>query len=662
MIFTICVPCKENIATFHTYYQEVKINLDKLKALLNMGSGNVDSSATKLKCYADQESKKVIEKPRTLKLEDFIQEPELLNEHEEYEIVEYENEEYEEIEILEEVEDDTEFDFKLPECLENPEDLEKRINKLKSQTSLTLYEKRRIFYEFNCFKCGSEFSEEHDLEHHQKERHKLQHTTYFCCLKERKVENANDHMKMHLLGSKFICYACGKSYSMIRRLRIHQNEQCNKSGRCPDCNEYLPAKELFKHFTKHSKEDKKNLNTSVKQTQNIFIPFSIPINMNSKELETIQKRVTLLRDNPNFTLYEKRKAFYTFKCYKCQTDFDDENNLELHQQNKHELNKVTYFCCNKERMEESANDHILYHIDPQQFRCYACGKSFSMTRRLRLHQKRACKKSGHCPTCNDYLSAKELFEHRLQHMKNLKKVSKEVIVPEKQTSTKKAQSEELNQTPKFQCDICERKFRRYTNLRTHILDIHLSSTIEVCKICGFSTKYRSSLDQHIRTQHHNAKKQQCSICGKYVKQLKVHIKMHHSEDDQPSSCETCRKVFKNQSRLKMHIKGAHGGKRYRCDQCGKEFRQKNYLNEHIHAHLGPDAGYLYQCDYCSHQCNYKHNLATHFQKNHPREWEEHMKARLQELYGDDLVPKTLEGNQDTSLKKVFDQSGLKINK
>ena len=138
----------------------------------------------------------------------------------------------------------------------------------------------------------------------------------------------------------------------------------------------------------------------------------------------------------------------------------------------------------------------------------------------------------------------------------------------------------------------------------------------------------------------------------------MHFRLHHTEDGRPSDCSECGKTFKNYTRLKEHIKGVHNAKRYQCEQCGKTFQQKSQLSDHEHAHLGPGAGYLHHCNYCEIKVNYKRNLAAHIQKTHPKEWEENIKHRLKEMYGDDLLPKTLEGNRDTSLGRFFNQSGL----
>nr|XP_019531488.3 adult enhancer factor 1 isoform X2 [Aedes albopictus] len=128
-------------------------------------------------------------------------------------------------------------------------------------------------------------------------------------------------------------------------------------------------------------------------------------------------------------------------------------------------------------------------------------------------------------------------------------------------------------------------------------------------------------DQFIRTIKPAGKKERkyhdynqvseyrCELCGKYFKdkyKLNYHVRIHSPELSH--RCDICGKVFAHQSTLSNH-KRIHSGERaFKCGTCGKAFVQSSALSNHTKIHTGERP---HECLICGISFIQKINLIYH---------------------------------------------------
>eukprot|EP01083_Nonionella_stella_P085228 236213_1 len=133
-----------------------------------------------------------------------------------------------------------------------------------------------------------------------------------------------------------------------------------------------------------------------------------------------------------------------------------------------------------------------------------------------------------------------------------------------------------------------------------------------CMECGKQFETRLSLIGHIERMHIKKGKYKCDHddCGKsfYTKSLlKTHCLIHNEE--RTFHCEQCGKCFKQKVGLCEHIRRVHDKvKRYTCDVCSKQFYQKSDWIAHKRIHSGEKP---YKCSICGKAFAVKCNLTIH---------------------------------------------------
>lgn len=171
-----------------------------------------------------------------------------------------------------------------------------------------------------------------------------------------------------------------------------------------------------------------------------------------------------------------------------------------------------------------------------------------------------------CEQCS-YIGRKlgNLNQHLLTHLAmKQSKTSSEVTIP--------ASSHE--------CSLCQSSFANAIRLNNHRRKVHELLSCH-CDVCGRVFKNKHSIMRHMQTHH----KTPCPICQFVIAthRLKRHINQHSSSAS--FSCDACKKVFSSLQYLSKHKFRVHVINDVWCDFCGRKFKNKGLLKNHVLNHV-----------------------------------------------------------------------------
>ncbi|XP_008194898.1 oocyte zinc finger protein XlCOF6.1 isoform X2 [Tribolium castaneum] len=275
-------------------------------------------------------------------------------------------------------------------------------------------------------------------------------------------------------------------------------------------------------------------------------------------------------------------------CHICNQTFD---NLAEH---NHRLLESCPFC-EKTIAKKYFVEHLKAHAGIRTIQCCFCTNKFATYSALQWHYSTkhsdemkndiATTKRKFCQICNKRV--RSLPRHN-------------------------SQLHEKTSAPKTHiCHFCTKELKTESGLKTH-LKLHKSDGRHTCSYCGKPHRDRATMIQHERT-HTGEKPFICSVCGKGFAQssgLNTHMKLHTGR---PEACHICEKRFCRPSELKLHLRKHAGEKPFLCTECGKAFKQKSHLTEHMnaaHSDVRP-----FECHYCHKAFKLKSLLTSHLQRH-----------------------------------------------
>ena len=154
-----------------------------------------------------------------------------------------------------------------------------------------------------------------------------------------------------------------------------------------------------------------------------------------------------------------------------------------------------------------------------------------------------------------------------------------------------------------------------------------------CKKCEKTFLFKGHLIEHVNYVHAKPKEVSCKVCFKVFAStgyLSTHMIAKHSKDSSSLKCEHCRKFFKFQQTLVLHMEKFKDGEcktqpkkiekisceepdEYRCEQCQALFDNEDDFLEHI---FTPHENHTVTCEQCGKQCRNQTILTQHVQNVH----------------------------------------------
>ncbi|XP_058444477.1 transcription factor grauzone-like [Malaya genurostris] len=170
----------------------------------------------------------------------------------------------------------------------------------------------------------------------------------------------------------------------------------------------------------------------------------------------------------------------------------------------------------------------------------------------------------------------------------------------------------IRQHTRYMCEECNVEFDQFHLFQRHCLHTHGKEGFITC--CGIRHRKRSVLFQHV--QHAlNPDAFKCEICGKTYKNrfgYNRHKKESHApEEERVYKCHRCPKSFIKEGALKRHLDDHDtlDNGTAKCETCGKCFSNINILKNHIKYRHVKQTEYI--CDVCSKGFYMRSTFLTH---------------------------------------------------
>ncbi|XP_052859863.1 transcription factor grauzone-like [Anopheles cruzii] len=287
---------------------------------------------------------------------------------------------------------------------------------------------------------------------------------------------------------------------------------------------------------------------------------------------------------------QRLKNFYHLACEVCAKVSDSFSDLLAHYRTAHNTGGFVRCCDRTFKKKCLALEHLEVHLGT--IRCDICSKTYNSVDTLELHNLQQHSgpeaKPFKCDKCHQSFPKAYLLKSHLKRHK---------------------------QEP---CPTCGKMLSNYSALKMHIAMIHKKTPNLICDICGKEMTTKQTMERHMNMHMglETVERVQCGQCQKWFKGIYVlqrHVKHVHTEQGQIFQCDICLQKYPNTRALTHHKQRVHVEEKFACEFCGKRFKRKIYLREHVASHTGQP---LYSCNLCTATFNSSGNLYAHRRKSH----------------------------------------------
>ncbi|XP_022103651.1 zinc finger protein 91-like [Acanthaster planci] len=389
------------------------------------------------------------------------------------------------------------------------------------------------------------------------------------------------HRLTHSADSQFVCGICGKGFGSESLLSSHfATHSESRRYTCPNCGRVFRT---LLSFQQHEKLHKVGRMFTCKRCGKAF------------------RRKSILQKH---RYSHMKKVRIEYACEHCSECFATVLQLQQHERKMH--------C----RRGKAAQERL--------YCCEECTESFSSEDQLRKHrQLHATQRGSFCQDCGrDYSSQEALQNHRCFRVRRALFTCKDCG----RGFAKKQDALDHEKTHheveiEYDCEICFETFSSKAELREHSA-VHRNTQSFKCRHCGKQFKKRGFLTNHLKTHanHHSKRKSNSSHPGT--------VNNHVKEDGKPDlghesvfikeegiyRCQDCGKTFKQKGQTIYHQRKASNVRAFPCTKCSNSYLTSAHLKAHMLTHSAVKA---LKCDGCGKEFNYKSNLTSH-QKTCPQ--------------------------------------------
>ncbi|CAG5043405.1 unnamed protein product [Parnassius apollo] len=337
----------------------------------------------------------------------------------------------------------------------------------------------------------------------------------------------------------------------------------------------------------------------------------------------------ILKNQEKFKLHCLGHGDPELECNKCHKVFASKFTLRTHRKihlRKHSCD----YCTKKFAKIDNLIVHVanIHHI----FMCQACDYTTKKYKDLQEHQK--CHLSPRESTDTDSSIS---FDNGITHTNVVTKTNTpcpkvQVINPVNENYVTQEKIREANsiiakvmsnkvfllhakkarkhKRYKKACDVCFKSFDRIGDLKRHLIEHVIRSTLaknpvnkngtlimqcEVCRLETFSRvdKYKAHLREHAKLTLY-----QCTFCNKSFSDssnFSKHKKVHGVRYFQ---CDLCQRKFNSKKMITQHMEYHKNNSPIPCFYCDKEFHFESMLNKHIKCAHTKQMAARFRCKFC----------------------------------------------------------------
>ncbi|XP_063899236.1 zinc finger protein 48-like [Helicoverpa armigera] len=252
----------------------------------------------------------------------------------------------------------------------------------------------------------------------------------------------------------------------------------------------------------------------------------------------------------------------------------------VHQRLRAQPKHVCHTCGKAFRGKSVLVNHVRTHTGEKPFECTECGRRFTQRTAMRTHVKlvhlklaRTAKVGDQLPGLPDVTAALVKPEVPAPPSPKLDAYKPEpLILPEpwrqpcdvffsvssiRSCFSASPGSPVASNTLRFSCSRCPRRYASAGALLAHVRVAHEGARAHGCGACGARLASRGALRKHARAVHQRLRAQ-----PKHV-------------------CHTCGKAFRGKSVLVNHVRTHTGEKPFECTECGRRFTQRTAMRTHV---------------------------------------------------------------------------------
>uniref|UniRef100_A0A8C6VMH2 Zinc finger protein 574 n=1 Tax=Naja naja TaxID=35670 RepID=A0A8C6VMH2_NAJNA len=276
----------------------------------------------------------------------------------------------------------------------------------------------------------------------------------------------------------------------------------------------------------------------------------------------------------------------------------------------------------------------------KEYLCTECDQLFPSAHKLQLHMRSHRQGAFKCPLCSKVLpSPAALEKHREEHSGESRFLCVECGLGFGTEAVLLSHRRTHSPNPLYRCT-CGKTFINMTKFLYHRRSHSANSAqiyelpssppedqpleeeppeaseqpedkqeiIPLALICSVGSS-GASLSRHQRFAHKMERRHKCLTCGKMFKKkshMRNHLLTHTGE--RPYHCKECGKSFNSPANLQRHRLTHTGERPYRCDICQKCFTQSSTLQQHLLVH---SRHYPYKCQECGSVFHRPYRLLMH---------------------------------------------------